>query len=204
VLIVIGGSKAEIGPRNAPGKWGSAGVAHINVTQNAYDFNGLSALYRYRDHPRVSAHAYLYVHDTVLFRSDFVQRFDELAHIIDKDEVRSPPLPCSNIFAMGHGVVERYTSNFDRSFTKLEGLYIEWGTSPLARNINAFAKNVTQLRKRERLGYTDPYHTGFQRITYLYRDFGLVKFVLGGKHGDIGGDGKLRPNYCGGRKCKPD
>jgi len=199
IVVVFGGSSRDIGPYTAPGKWGELGVTYINSTLNAFDYNALSSLYHYRDHPRVRAHAYLYTHDTVLMTDDFMERFDKLASIIQEDELRIPITPSSNIFALGRKVIESYGTNFDVNLTKGEAVDLEWGRGPVmnkVKHIRNFAKKLTQLPGRVSKGTDDPYHTKVKRHKYWYPDFGINKFILMHFYGDIGGDGApLKPNY---------
>lgn len=82
VLVLVGGSDSEQPPtraplsRLAPGAPPEDMVVVAKTTTNGFDYHGLAMLARYRANPLIAAEVYVYVHDTVTFASDFVERYE--------------------------------------------------------------------------------------------------------------------------------
>ena len=85
VLVMLGGSPEEALPHVLPlvelvpelNVTPEVKVVVVRTKANAFDYHGLSLLYRYRVHPLVRADTYVYCHDTTTVDvSSFVERFE--------------------------------------------------------------------------------------------------------------------------------
>eukprot|EP00415_Alexandrium_ostenfeldii_P001781 UN1781 len=103
------------------------------------------------------------------------------------------PRPNSNIMAFGHGLVEKYGTNFDRAVTKQECTWMECGGAVAGiHKLEHFAAKVTMTVDREKQGNADLYNTGHPRTKFYYPALGIYKYVLWGQMGDIGGNGEVK------------
>jgi len=183
VIVFRGGAARDSQP-----EVDDRGVTFVNVTIDAFDYNGLSGLYHHRDDPRVCAHAYLYTLDAVEVDSTFPAAFDRLEDM-GLDEVRMAPRPANNILAFGHNVVERYGTTYDHNLTKKMAWQGELGDGP---KVEDFAAHVTMQAGRIDDGTTvDVYNTGHPRRKVYFPDLGISKYILWNQYGDINGDGQV-------------
>mmetsp|Transcript_75436 Transcript_75436/g.233333 ORF Transcript_75436/g.233333 Transcript_75436/m.233333 type:complete len:439 (-) Transcript_75436:58-1374(-) len=200
IVIFYGGSTLDIPPHKGLHNWthDGRGITMVNLTLNNYDHNGMSGLYRYRDWPEVRAGAYLYIHDTSTVDRQFAGAFQAMRYLFRPMEVKRPKGFMSNVQAFTHDVVLAYKTNFDVNLTKKEGLGIEFGGLNVdIKGMHAlvwFAKVLTWLPERQRRPDQDIYHTGYKRVVWWYPDFHIFKYIFAFRYGDIGGDGKIRPN----------
>lgn len=199
MVIFMGGSRRNIAPYKGLHTWTPQGITIVNLTLNNFDYNGLAGLYRYRDDPLVRADVYFYLHDSTKVGKSFPQVFPSLKDNFHLGEVRLPGGANSNIYHFSHAVVERYKRNYDINLTKGEAVNLELGGVNAwvrgTRHIGHFAKKVVWLRGRQGRGSADVYGTGIKRTIWWYPDYDIYKYILWGSFGDIGGDGKLRPNF---------
>ena len=133
-IVMLGGSANEATPLRVrldeliPGSATNHSVVLVRTRANAFDYHGLSLLYRHRQHPLVMAETYLYVHDTVTVEEDtFVERFESFRLQRSPLLFTTWPLPNSNIVAFGVGVVHRFGTNFDGNLSKTAAFPMEVG-----------------------------------------------------------------------------
>ena len=167
------------------------GVAVTVIFQRhqSFDYHGLAALHVHARHPLVAARGYIYTLDTTLAHPSFPQHFDYIARIFVRAQTNcssalfTAPLPASNIFVFGRGVVQLYRNAFSSmALTKAEAVLLEKGLSTTHRSLVAFGAPVRFSPRRRAYcgsGY-DPYR--LQRRTvlrrcYYYEELGLFKFV---------------------------
>jgi len=185
-VIVMRGSACEDSEPYKPNTmFGKRGVTYVDLKLSSRDLHGFSGLYHHRNDPLVKAKVYMYIHDTVKANSTFPSMFDSMASI-GPDEVRHPPFPFSNICAFGSGVVESYGVQFDKAVTKAAGIQIEFGGgSDGVQNVVHFGKTDVVVEDRQQIGQEDPYHTGLLRQALYYPAFGLTKYLLYNREGDL-------------------
>jgi len=195
VLVFAGGAVVDTEPYPYPGKWGRRGVMRVNMTLNAHDHNGMAGLYIHRFNPVVMADVYLYIHDTCTVGATFPAKFDELT-VVGHEELWIPVRPHSDIYAFGHGVVEKYQDNFYYNITKRDGLYVEHEVDYEAIPMRALPQfvsysNTRRLQQRVDKNKQDIYGTGFPRGVSWYPDFDLYKYILFDSSGDFSGNVKM-------------
>lgn len=199
VVIFMGGSTRDIPPYKGLQTWTRGGITIVNMTLNNYDYNGMAGLYAYRNDSAVRADTYFYIHDSTKVGGDFAKIFPRLRDGFWPGELRIPRPPCSNIYTFSHTLVEIYKRNYDVNLTKGEAVSLELsGAGANIRGVRPllfFAKKTTWLRGRQKRRDEDVYKTGVPRTVWWYPDYDLYKYILWGAFGDIGGDGKLRPNF---------
>ena len=103
----------------------------VEVPQSNFDWHGLAALHKYRDHPLVRASGYLYTLDSTTVAYKFpgiLNRFDFSNPMI----VYTVPLPNSNIAAFGAGVVRAFGHSYEVNVSKAEGLIVEFNQGSVA------------------------------------------------------------------------
>jgi len=199
----------------------SIGIFVIPTPKGNGDVTALTTLYDYRQDARVKADSYLYTSDTIKFIDTFPAKFDKLASSVGPAEIRAYYAPDSFVTHFGNEVVGRYGRNFDTHLNKSEGLCLEQryrvrGVTPLVSGrSSSFADKVTLLGSRTqgnidsngKLHYRrtyremfrpslsfgeDVYRTNLQRTSACYRFFGICKYILWGRSGDI--DGHIQLN----------
>lgn len=199
VVLVFGGSRSDVLPRKLRLPIVPADVTVVNLTLNAFDYNGLSAIYHHRDHPLVRADSYFYLHDSATAGKNFTRLYGGFAAGIRPNELRKPKGAFSNICVFGRDLVNRWKASYDRNFTKAEAVKLEiggvWYTARGARPLIYWARgHVSDLRERVGRGTLDVYHTGIPRLVKWYPDFDVYKYILGSRYGDIT-EGTTHPNF---------
>ena len=93
----------------------------------------------------------------------------------------------ANIMVFGREVAIQYGSIFEvMNMSKSEAISME------SVCLDIFAKRITMVPQRKVRGAVDIYNTGHPRTAFYYETFGLVKYILMFKNGDI--TGKIRGN----------
>lgn len=194
IILVVSQSAADVPPRKvqlreivpeAP----DVEICVIEMTMNNFDYAGYHALHLYKDDPLVAAPAYLYIMDTCTVAQDFSDKYAALQ--VDKDVVTTCPAPHSNICAFGCDVVTNYGDNFGTPLTKDEAVAVEF-ERPVIKDgkvisgILSFGKFV---KAGDRIGIEnlDIYGTGHLRHRALYDFFGINKWILMFRTGDMTG-----------------
>ena len=190
IVVVVGGS-----PPAPPARVGPVTFVHTDV--NAHDLTAYTALSDYATHPFIADPAYLYIHDTCLVGPQFVrflfwmeQHYAQPGAGVD---VFMCPTPSANILAFGAGIVERLLGAgfVGRNITKSEAILVE-----ASSNGPQSLGNVTMLQgagwgvEIDLVDTHDPfdlYGRGAARHMRYFPDFGVYKFVLLGRHGDMQG-----------------
>ena len=209
VLLLLGGNTDESPPISVklsdviPNLGGTDHeVVLVRTRSNAFDYHGLSLLYRYRTHPLVKAGSYVYLHDTTTVVESFVERFESFRLRSSPLLFTTWPLPNSNIVAFGGAVVDRYGRNFDGNLTKANAFPMEFGypNEKGMRPLMAFGF-VVRVGPRLPQGKVDVYGTG-PRIRFFYPSFGVFKYSM---RSDSAGDitGKRTSLFHGKRYFPP-
>lgn len=193
VIVMRGSASEDSEPYKPDTMFGKLGVTYVDLKLSSRDLHGFSGLYHHRNDPDVKAKVYMYIHDTVKANSSFPSLFDSMGSV-GTDEVRHPPFPFSNICVFGSGVVENYSLQFDKVVSKAGGIQIEFGgRADGVESVAHFAKTDTVTEDRQQIGQEDPYHTGFLREALYYPAFGLTKYLLYNREGDL--LGKVTDTY---------
>jgi hypothetical protein len=192
VVVVVGGH-LDLPPRmesvSAISDCGSdAKVVVVGMKINNYDYTGYHALNMYINDPMLSSDGYFYSLDTVTFEQSFVPFFRSLS--LGGDELRITGRPHSNICAFGPKVVQNYGENFGITLDKDEAIRLEYEMEIPGKTIKGISSfgELKKCRTRIPVGEADIYGTGIPRKGFLYPDFGMIKWILWGKNGDIVGD----------------
>lgn len=188
VIVVRGSSpfKAVYHPNTS---YGDLGVTYVDLTWMNYDFHGFAALHSERRNRCVWAHVYFYIHDTCTAGPKFPQVFDSMLKVAS-NEIVYPGQYQSNICAFGRGLVQVYKGLYEKIMTKRDGITVEsgwcWGhVCPMFM----YAAKVTIVKARITTGRkVDLYNTGVNRTETYYEDFGLYKYLLVNKQGDLTGN----------------
>lgn len=217
VLVLQGGAANDEPPRTVrlaelvPELTVPHEVVIVRTRVNAFDYHGLSLLYKYRAHPLVRAETYVYCHDTTTFDpGSFLERFEAFRLPSSPNLFTTWPLPNSNTVAFGAAVVHRYRNNFDGSLaSKTQAFPMEFGYSLEARSAEGTAMRplvafgfIVKMGPRLPQGTVDVYATGTPRIRFSYPAFGLFKHSM---RSDAAGDivGKRTTLFAGGRRYFP-
>lgn len=186
VVVVLTGAPADAAPAEGPD-----GATYIHTALDAFEYASLDALYTYRNDSRVRANSYFFLSDTCTVDAEFPAVFDTLA--VAPGELKLPAAPSSNVALFGSGVLECFGPNFRATpspMSKLDSVRLEYQkTSSDGREqpLSHFATTVTTLPVRTYRGTVDLYGTGAPRAAYAYPYFGVEKYVLLGRDGDIEG-----------------
>lgn len=166
-------------------------VVVIRKKLNNYDYGGYHALSLHMDHPLIQSESFMYLLDTTTVEQEFVSIFDSLS--VGSGELVISNAPHSNICAFGHEVVRNYGDNFGTVLTKDEAIRLEWN-APIEKNVNSIVEFGKARKTRSRIvaGEFDIYKTQMPRVRTYYPDFGVNKWILWGRNGDI--VGKLEKN----------
>jgi len=192
VIVVLGGSQADSEPYTPSDEYGKRGVTYIDVKLDSFDYHGFSGLYYHREHPRVKAGRYMFIHDTVLVNKSFPEAFNSFSWV-GPDEIYHSPAPFSNICVIGRKVVDSWNSNFDCPLTKAQAVALEFGreqfcNEQLVLPLSFFGKNK-EGRERIDTGLNiDLYGTGYPRKAIYYPEFSLTKYFLFNRYGDLQGN----------------
>ena len=164
----------------------NATLAVVHTAEQAFDYHGYHALWRYRHHRLVAAQGYLYTVDTSLAHPGFPARLRDLGKAFQRQEskmcsmqVFSVPLPNANLCAFGFGVVLNYGNNFHlTNLTKREAVDIEKGCADSrAHPLVDFAGSLVTQHERKSCGAHDVYVTRRSpRLCWYYYDLRLMKF----------------------------
>lgn len=176
VIIVIGGSD-----KNSIYQ-GKNTETIITTTDNAYDYHGLNQLYRYIDHPLVSATSYMYMHDTCIVLTNFIQKIDSF-HIRKNEIITVNSYLNANIMLFEKNVIHNYNTHFQGHMTKRQACLYEHA------EIFKFG-NYRPSGDRIKMADAYVYTKDSKRTPFFYPCFGIVKFVLMKKYGDITGNSK--------------
>ena len=199
VLVVVAGSARSLPPSRA------GPITFVDEALNAGDMTAYNALANYQNHSWVASSSYLYMHDTCLVVPQFVRWFwwmhTHYAEHAASSDVFMCPTPSANIIALGAALVPRIAADHNIvgvNISKKETLRIENGIDAPQQY-----GNVTMLNGAGWGLEGDPvapfddgvdvYGTGFPRQIRLFPDFGIIKFVLLNKYGDLS-EGKVFDN----------
>lgn len=169
-------------------------ITTIYSIKNNYDYNGFDVLYDYKDHNLVLNSFYLYIHDTTTVDRNFTDKIKTLETFLGNkstDIVLISKGFHSNICLFGCDVIQNYKNNFSQfTLTKKQAVELEIEGKIIKEDKTMFGikhfGNTTFLQERQvSSNISDIYNTGFPRHCFFYRDFGIYKWVLWGKDGDI-------------------
>jgi len=195
VMIVFGGSTADIGPHKAV--VGGVPVTIVNTTLNAYDYTALWAIWRYRNHHMAKADRYFYLLDSSSVGPYFSVRFKEWSERNGTDEVLVRPWGYnSNLCIFSRRLVSRFRASFRLNFTKTEAVRLEImdrynarGARPLIWWAVRTRGRIVYTPPRDFKGFTDVYGIGFSRMAHWYPNFDVSHYMLHGGFGDLQGGG---------------
>lgn len=187
IILVMSQSPDQIGPikekiKNILPISLDIELCFIQMQMNNFDYCGYHALNIYKDDPLVFDNEYLYVLDTSTFDADFPDRYSRLK-VEDSTIITCDP-PHSNICMFDRKVVDNYGDNFSIKLNKAQAVNLELHSS---RNIISFGKFVS-FGKRIIMETFDIYDTSYPRVRANYPYFGINKWILWGKDGDITGE----------------
>lgn len=183
IIVVVGGDASypqggEVGEEWVEELGGKC--VFVRAPQDSHDFHGLNCLHTHFSHPLVEADTFFYVLDTSVFQTDFGSKLSSLD--VGETGILTCPLPNSSLLLFGKGVVKAYGERFGANMTKQEALRLE-----LEGQFLSFG-DVTFLEQRVLTRKVDIYGTGHPRHEFHYPSFGVKKYVLWGKNGDMTGN----------------
>ena len=183
-LIVVIGDGGSWPPRLVPlhslldGFHFSNLICAIGVNRSNLDLHGLDALFTHRSHPLVTADGYLYVLDSVTFDITFPHMFS-LLNFSNPHVVYSTPLPNSNIYAFGTGVVAAYRDSFSTRLSKAQQVALEFNRGTIAGTQNLLMFGQLAICTQRRAVYL-PLSSDNPRTVLHYPAFGLYKHISWG------------------------
>jgi len=186
VIVSISGASADEDPLVEDNFLGlGVKIVSLKSVKENYDYQGYTNLRRHRNHPLVLDDSYFYTLDTVVFTSDFPKIFSGVK--VKPGEVISCALPNSNVSIFGKNMIDKYNSIYDTPLSKPEAVAIECGRHEVP-HLTSLAGECTWVEGRVRVDAVDIYETGKPRKAFLYKFFGLIKYILWADDGDIKGD----------------
>jgi hypothetical protein len=120
----------------------------------------------------------MYVLDSVTLDVSFPRQLS-LLNFSDPRVIYSTPLPNSNIWAFGAGVVIGYGGTFGTPLTKAQQVAVEFNRGTVAGVQNLARLGHVALCTQRRAIYL-PLSTASPRTTLFYPSFGLYKHILWG------------------------
>jgi len=171
-------------------------VVVIESTRRNYDYCGFDVLYKYYGHSLIDSNEYLYLHDTTTVDVDFYSKISKFENL-QEDVIVFPPSPNSNIIIFQKNIVTKYKDNFSVDLNKYQAVCLEASQEGVNVNdkwsFNVSKFGVTQsVQTRNLMGNLDIYNTGHSRAILHYDDFGVNKYILYNRDGDL--KGKLSDN----------
>ena len=153
-------------------------VCTIGVGRSNLDLHGLDGLFTHRAHPLVAAAGYLYVLDSVTFDVSFPFLFS-LLNFSNPRIIYTTPLPNSNIWAFGAGVVSAYGRSFSIQLSKAQQVTLEFNRGTIAGTRSLATFGEVALCEQRRTVYL-PLSIARPRTVLFYPSFGLYKHILWG------------------------
>lgn len=194
VVVVVGQCENDEEPKSAKiseitNLDSAEEITLIRVRLNNFDYTGYHALHLHAHHPLVKTDWYMYMLDTATVSDPktFVNFIDST--MIGPDQILVPIHPHSNICAFGHKVIVNYGSNFGTELTKDEAIRLEFN-APIEKDVKSIVSfgSIILLPPRQLMGEDDVYGTGHPRVGFNYDHFGLTKWILWGRTGDLTGN----------------
>lgn len=162
-------------------------VVVVKSVLKNYDYAGYNALWLHRKNPLIKADSYFYLLDTTTVESNFFKKINSFK--VKPGQIITVPTPNANIVIFHNNIIDLYRDSYNRNLTKTQAVDLE-----CARIINIDGKSITGLlfyadiriiKPRVMKGVTDIYNTGHKRLAFYYPDFGVYKYVLWDRDGDI-------------------
>jgi hypothetical protein len=194
IVLVISQSTHDEGPKKINinkfiSDTPSFEICVIQMKMNNFDYCGYHALNIYKNDDLVYDNSYLYILDTCTYDNDFLNKYLKLN--IKKSTVVTCYHPHSNICAFDKDVVDSYGDNFRVPLTKREAIHLECGelikNEKLIRGITSFG-TFESIGPRIMMENLDIYDTGHARVRAHYPYFGVNKWILWAKNGDMTGN----------------
>lgn len=165
-------------------------VVLIEMEMNNFDYNAYHALNLYKDNFLIKDDSYLYVLDTSTFDADFGEKYKNIR--VGPSTVLTYNTPHSNICAFGRKVIDNYGDNFSVPLLKSEAIGLEFGRHLFKQEKEirpiTFFGEFKSLGGRLMMETFDIYQTSHPRVKAYYPYFGISKWILWGRNGDITGN----------------
>lgn len=176
-------------------------IVLVKIKNNGFDYGGFSVLNKFKDHALIKSDYYFYTHDTTEFESNFQEKLSLIQNKMVENRVElitsDPVYDTCNIIFFSSTFIERYGTIYNRSFTKLQAVQMEY--FPSVENLDGVV-NIDGINYRSIYFYTDNrlavkgkryvydidrYNLGVKRSSYYFEDFGVYKFILDARYGDM-------------------
>lgn len=187
VILILSGSKNNSYPHIEDK------IVKVYSDKNNYDYNAYDVLYLHQNHALIKDDFYLYLHDTVTFEKDFLDKFSYLNDYLKNKSLDTILINNgfhSNICVIGSNVINNYKNNFSQ-FVLTKKQAVELETKYQIKKENKTMFNIIKfglpsyVKERVYVETSDIYDTGFLRECFLYSKFGIFKWVCWGYYGDI-------------------
>ena len=197
VVIIMGGAEEDAIPcvvclSTLVDIQSDALVTLVRMKLQNFDYHGLHALQLHHTHKLIFAKHYMYVLDTVSFHPSFNASFIAVERRMlnnnDDKVILGPEPPNANICAFASGIIT-WKDTYATLLSKGEAIRVEMGhVEKGVRPIYSYGHRL-HWPKRIRDGIVEGYvDKNITRRSLFYPGFGLWKYALWGRHGDMCND----------------
>lgn len=203
IIVVISGYKENLPPRRRKLDDFFPSVYNINCTVicttfNSWEYTAYHMLYIHSNHPLVISDRYLLIMDTCELLPTFNDKMNKIRAMKFPEEHKAwiysvKGLRVSNIHLFSKEVVDNYQNNFGRAVSKSEGIVVESEHCCLPAeyhkhkvcNIRFFGQVFYDKIERKKIGKPEKIYGTGRRTCFAYECFGIKKWILLWKEGDM-------------------